>query len=59
VAQSSTMRLRGLWFSIHKYIGLCLFILIIPIAVSGAVLVWHDWFDEVLNPQRYAVSYTI
>jgi uncharacterized iron-regulated membrane protein len=56
VAQSSTMRLRGLWFSIHKYIGLCLFILIIPIAVSGAVLVWHDWFDEVLNPQRYAVT---
>ena len=56
MAQSTNMRLRGLWFSIHKYIGLCLAILIIPIALSGAILVWHDWFDEVLYPQRYAVT---
>jgi uncharacterized iron-regulated membrane protein len=50
------MRLRGLWFSVHKWIGLCLAILIIPIALSGAVLVWHDWFDETVNPQRYGVT---
>jgi len=50
------MRLRGLWFSVHKWIGLCLAILIIPIALSGAILVWHDWFDETLNPQRYQVT---
>jgi uncharacterized iron-regulated membrane protein len=56
VTRSTSMRLRGLWFSVHKWIGLCLAILIIPIALSGAVLVWHDWFDETLNPQRYAVT---
>lgn len=56
MAQSTTMRLRGLWFSVHKWIGICLAILIVPIALSGAVLVWHDWFDEALNPQRYAVT---
>src|ERR1044071_4738449 len=50
------MRLRGLWFSLHKWIGLSLAILIIPIALSGAILVWHDWFDETLNPQRYEVT---
>ena len=56
MTQSTSMRLRGLWFSVHKWIGLCLAILVIPIALSGAVLVWHDWFDETLNPQRYAVT---
>ena len=56
MARSTISRLRGLWFSLHKWIGLSLAILIIPIALSGAILVWHDWFDETLNPQRYEVT---
>lgn len=56
MARSTTMRLRAFWFSIHKWIGLCLAILVIPIALSGAILVWHDWVDETLNPQRYQVT---
>ena len=56
MAKSTTMRLRGLWFSLHKWIGLSLAILIIPIVLSGAILVWHDWFDEALNPQRHQVT---
>jgi uncharacterized iron-regulated membrane protein len=56
VAQSTASRLRGLWLSVHKWIGICLAILIIPISISGAILVWHDWFDEALNPQRFAVT---
>ena len=56
MGQSRILRLRGLWFSLHKWIGLGLAILIIPIALSGAILVWHDWFDETLNPQRYEVT---
>lgn len=47
-------RLRRLWFQIHKWIGLALAILIIPISLSGSALVWHDWLDETLNPQRAA-----
>lgn len=56
MTQSTTLRLRGLWFQVHKWIGLTLAVLIIPISVSGAALVWHDWLDETINPQRYAVS---
>ena len=56
MARSTILRLRGLWFSLHKWIGLSLAILIIPIALSGAILVWHGWFDEMLNPQRYEVT---
>jgi len=56
VAQSTVLRLRGYWLSVHKWIGILLAVLIIPISVTGAALVWHDWLDEQLNPQRYAVS---
>ena len=56
LAKSTTLRLRGLWLQLHKWIGICLAILIIPISISGAALVWHDWLDETLNPQRYAVT---
>ena len=52
--RSINLRLRGLWFQVHKWIGLTLAILIIPISISGAALVWHDWLDETINPQRYA-----
>lgn len=58
MTQSTSMRLRGLWFSVHKWIGLCLAILIIPISLSGSLLVWHDWVDEAINPQRYAMTST-
>ena len=56
MAQSTTLRLRGLWLQVHKWIGLLLAILIIPISLSGSALVWHDWLDETLNPQRYDVK---
>jgi uncharacterized iron-regulated membrane protein len=54
--QLTNIELRNLWFSVHKWIGLLLAILIIPISFSGAALVWHDWLDAQLNPARYAVS---
>ncbi|MGQ0588544.1 MAG: PepSY-associated TM helix domain-containing protein [Sphingosinicella sp.] len=56
MAQSTVMRLRGIWFSVHKWVGLLLAVLIIPISLTGSALVWHDWLDETLNPQRYAVK---
>lgn len=49
---------RRLWFQIHKWIGLLLFLIIIPLSVSGSLLVWHDWTDSLVNPQRYAVKDT-
>jgi uncharacterized iron-regulated membrane protein len=49
------IRLRRAWFQIHKWLGISLAILIIPLALTGAVLVWHEWLDEQVNPQRYPV----
>ncbi|MBN8808123.1 MAG: PepSY domain-containing protein [Sphingomonas sp.] len=48
--------LRKAWFQVHKWIGLILAILIIPLCVTGAALVWDEAIDHAVNPQRYAVS---
>ncbi|MGA9583167.1 MAG: PepSY-associated TM helix domain-containing protein [Allosphingosinicella sp.] len=48
--------LRRLWFQVHKWIGLALALLIVPISLSGSALVWHDWLDEKLNPERAATA---
>lgn len=50
------IRLRSLWFQLHKWLGISLAILVIPISLSGAALVWHDWLDEQINPQRYPAA---
>jgi uncharacterized iron-regulated membrane protein len=52
----SKIGLRNAWFQVHKWIGLILAILIIPLSLSGAALVWHDALDRALNPQRYALT---
>ncbi len=54
--QLSKVKLRQTWFSVHKWIGLILAVVIIPISFTGAALVWHDWLDEAVNPGRYAVT---
>lgn len=51
-----TSRLRRLWLDVHLWIGVGLLIAIIPLSASGAILVWKDPLDRVLNPARYAVS---
>jgi uncharacterized iron-regulated membrane protein len=51
-------RLRTFWWTLHRWIGLGLMILLVPIAVSGALLVWHDPLDAVIHPSRYAVTGT-
>ena len=50
------LAMRRAWFQVHKWIGLILAILIIPLSLSGAALVWHQPIDRALNPARYAVS---
>jgi uncharacterized iron-regulated membrane protein len=51
-------RLRAFWWTLHRWIGLALMLLLVPIAVSGALLVWHDPLDALLHPARYAVTGT-
>ncbi len=48
--------LRRLWLNIHLWIGLGLALLLIPISISGGLLVFQDDIDALLNPQRYAVT---
>lgn len=52
----SPARLRRLWLNVHLWIGLALAILLVPISLSGALLVWHDHLDALINPARYAVT---
>jgi uncharacterized iron-regulated membrane protein len=49
-------RLRTVWWTLHRWIALGLSFLLVPIAQSGALLVWHDHLDAVLHPARYAVT---
>ncbi len=50
------IRLRSLWFQLHKWLGITLAVLIIPLSLSGSALVWHDWLDEQVHPQRFAAT---
>lgn len=50
--QAAKVRLRRFWFQVHKWIGLGLAVLIVPICLTGSALVWHDWLDDALNPER-------
>ena len=55
LANNQKKKLRATWLQVHKWIGLALGLLIIPICVTGSALVWHDWLDARLEPQRHAV----
>ena len=48
--------LRKAWFQVHKWIGLILAVLIIPISLTGAALVWDEPIQEWLHPERFAVA---
>ena len=45
---------RKAWWQVHKWLGLALMILFVPLGLSGVVLTWDDAIDHGLNPQRYA-----
>jgi uncharacterized iron-regulated membrane protein len=56
MSASPSARLRRLWLDIHLWIGAGLLVLLIPISLSGAVLVWHGAIDRALHAERYAVT---
>jgi len=53
---STLQRLRTIWWAIHRWIALVLCVLLVPIAISGALLVWHDELDALVHPARFAVT---
>lgn len=56
MTQSVLGRLRRFWLDVHLWIGVGLFVALVPIGLSGAFLVWHDPIDAALHPQRFAVA---
>ncbi|MCK9916153.1 PepSY domain-containing protein [Microbacteriaceae bacterium K1510] len=56
MAESRTAKLRRLWLNVHLWLGVGLALLLIPVSVSGGLLVFHDELDALLNPKRYAVT---
>jgi len=52
----SSAGLRGLLRTLHRWLGVALLLLIVPVSLSGAVLVFHDEIEAALHPARYRVS---
>jgi uncharacterized iron-regulated membrane protein len=55
-AMADMAKLRRLWLNVHLWTGVGLAVILIPISVSGGLLVWHDDIDATINPQLYAVT---
>jgi len=56
MTHSLMARLRRLWLTLHLWLGVGLMVALVPLSVSGALLVWHDALDRGLYASRYAVS---
>ena len=56
MASPALNRLRKLWFNVHMWIGVALFVILVPLSVSGVILAWRPEIDRVSHPERYQVS---
>jgi uncharacterized iron-regulated membrane protein len=52
----TSLNIRRAFLALHRWVALILFVLLVPVALSGALLVFHDEIDEIVNPARYAVT---
>jgi uncharacterized iron-regulated membrane protein len=50
---NNRIALRKLWFHIHKWIGIVLFVPLIVLGLTGSALVWDEWLDATLYPSRH------
>jgi len=50
------VQLRNAWFQVHKWVGLLLAIILIPLSVTGSILVWDEPLDRLLEPSHYSVT---
>lgn len=48
--------LKRLWRNIHLWLGIGLFVLLVPVALSGALLVYHDDIGEFMSTPSGAVA---
>jgi uncharacterized iron-regulated membrane protein len=47
---------RGIWRRVHRWIAITLMVLLVPISLSGSLLVWREPLDALLHPTRYATT---
>ncbi len=45
-----------MWRRLHRWIGLSIALALVPVAVTGSLLVWREHVDALLSPQLFAVS---
>ena len=50
------VQLRNAWFQVHKWVGLLLAVVLIPLSITGSMLVWDEPLDRMLEPSHYAIS---
>jgi len=50
------VQLRNAWFQVHKWIGILLAIILIPLSITGSMLVWDEPLDRLLEPTHYAAT---
>lgn len=49
-------KLRRIWLDVHLWLGVGLLVALIPLSVTGSILVWHDQLDRALHAQRYETT---
>jgi len=50
------VQLRNAWFQVHKWVGLLLAIILVPLSLTGSMLVWDEPLDRLLEPSHYTAS---
>src|SRR4051794_31830197 len=48
----SKQELRRIWFTVHKWLGLCLALPVMLVFLSGSILVWEASGHDPLHPKR-------
>lgn len=50
------VQLRNVWFQTHKWIGILLAVILIPLSVTGSLLVWDEPLDRLLEPSHHIAT---
>jgi uncharacterized iron-regulated membrane protein len=47
---------RGIWRRVHRWIAIATMALLVPMSLSGSLLLGHDALDATIHPERYATT---
>jgi len=53
MASSNALALRRVWFQAHKWLGIALAVIFIPLSLTGSLLVWDEPLDRLLRPSHH------